>query len=240
MLRYHFLSLSIISLIFGLALRPINAEDESTLAGVWRDDSGTLFTIVKEAHGFKVTRIHAESDPEAYQIKSSTWQNSVLKFTYFIPSTKYTISQEVLQLKGRTLLYKWINQKGDTGTDALERVNFTHEQDVAKPDIDLFEAAQKGDVNAIRRAIKAGANVNAVDNRLPKSVENFDAPSSPSKSTPLIYAVANGHPAAVDILIEAKANIEAQDAYGQTALKIARSAGNKKIIQKLQAAGAKK
>ncbi len=88
----------------------------------------------------------------------------------------------------------------------------------------LMKAAQGGDVDAARRAIAAGANVNAADE---------------TTAFPLAIAAREGHDGVVKVLLEAGANPNLESPQrGQTALKVAAARGSNRAIEALLDAGA--
>ena len=86
-------------------------------------------------------------------------------------------------------------------------------------------AAQIGPVEMIQFLLESGATVDA---------KNDVA----GVSSAMMVAVENGHLAAADALLTAKANPEATDAQGWTALTIASAAGHTKLLARLLEAGA--
>ncbi len=90
-------------------------------------------------------------------------------------------------------------------------------------DADLRDGAQSGDVEQIAAALRAGADIDAVD-------ENG--------ATPLGWAASKGHTEAVRALIRAGADVHAQAAGGQTPLTVAVAQGHDAILGLLIAAGA--
>jgi ankyrin repeat protein len=76
----------------------------------------------------------------------------------------------------------------------------------AKNTKSLFEAAEKGDVEQVKRLIANGANVNVT------------ADAHPVKWTPLIAAASEGHAQVVKVLLENGAEVNATDSYGFTPL----------------------
>lgn len=96
----------------------------------------------------------------------------------------------------------------------------------ADPTTDLFGASWSGDVTAAAKAIKEGADVNAVDFR---------------NNTPLWIAAHKGHDGVVELLLNNKADINYVDENtGQTALMgaVYGGSGKIKIIKELLAHGA--
>lgn len=90
---------------------------------------------------------------------------------------------------------------------------------------EVVEAALYGKKDIIQKALKQGFDVNSVD---------------PEKRTPLMFAAFNAQTEIVKILLEADAEIDAQDQIGTSALMFAASAPDgKEAIQVLLDAGAK-
>lgn len=87
----------------------------------------------------------------------------------------------------------------------------------------MFEAAESGDLAQLQQAIEAGADVNAED-------ENGAAPIG--------WAASEGHVEAVRALIAAGADIHWQAANGLTALNVAVAGGEREITRLLIEAGA--
>jgi hypothetical protein len=75
------------------------------------------------------------------------------------------------------------------------------EQEVSTPDIELDDAAAEGDLEAIRQHIAAGSDVD--------------------KDTPLVTATVFGNIEAAKLLIEAGADLNAQDTQGSTPVFVA-------------------
>jgi ankyrin repeat protein len=105
----------------------------------------------------------------------------------------------------------------------------------------LIKAAKKGDVIGVKKAIKAGADVNFLS-------RNYEA------HTALIAAAANGHNDVVEVLIEAGARVNSRVYYGHkiskssynpmsesgsyTALEVAIAHGHAAVVKTLLGAGA--
>ena len=87
----------------------------------------------------------------------------------------------------------------------------------------LFDAAKVGNIEAVKRQLAAGANVNA---------PNTDG------VTPLVFAADEGHKEIVEILIANGADVNTRDKYKGTPLLRAASGGHKEIAELLIAAGA--
>jgi ankyrin repeat protein len=99
----------------------------------------------------------------------------------------------------------------------------------AKNTKSLFEAAEKGNVEQVKRLIANGANVNVT------------ADAHPVKWTPLIAAASGGHAQVVKVLLANGAEVNATDSYGFTPLYYALwTDGNdsEEIVKALIAGGA--
>ncbi len=91
-----------------------------------------------------------------------------------------------------------------------------------RPDV-LQRAVLAGDVNALKAALEAGADVNARDAR---------------GWTALMHAANKGYAPMVESLIEAKAEVDARAADGATALFMAAAHGHSAVVDLLTKAGA--
>lgn len=95
----------------------------------------------------------------------------------------------------------------------------------ADANADLFAAADKGDVAAVQKALKAGANVNT------RGLINM---------TPLIIATMNKHTEVVRVLLKRRPNLDLKGDNGGTALYWAQQTRSEEIVKLLKAAGAKR
>ncbi len=90
-------------------------------------------------------------------------------------------------------------------------------------DYNLMVAAQSGDLAAAKKAIAAGANVNAM---------------SGNGLSVIMYAAGKGHTDIVRLLLKAGANIEAKEKNGVTPLMLAANLGHTEAVKALIQAGA--
>ncbi len=88
----------------------------------------------------------------------------------------------------------------------------------------LMEAADRGNLQAVRNLISAGANVNSRDE---------------DGETALMIAADDGHTAIVQALIAAGADVNARDEDGESALDKAREERRRDTVDALHAAGAR-
>lgn len=89
----------------------------------------------------------------------------------------------------------------------------------------LLSAAEEGDVEALKAALAAGADVNA-------TADNFGC------TTALMLAAENGYAECVKILIDAGADVNAECEFGDTALSLATLHDQDSCVEILKAAGA--
>ena len=87
-------------------------------------------------------------------------------------------------------------------------------------------AASDGNTNKVSSLLKAGTNVNCRDQE--------------GDNTALIWAAYKGHKATAQLLLEHKANIEAKDKFGKTALQHAIDGNKSEVVKVLEAAAAAK
>lgn len=91
------------------------------------------------------------------------------------------------------------------------------------PGAALYDAAERGWVEAIRRLLKEGAEPNWRNS---------------GGWTPLMIAAAEKHLEAVELLLQSKADPNLRNGYGRTALMFAAAYGQHDIVERLLAAGA--
>ena len=125
----------------------------------------------------------------------------------------------------------------------------------------LWDAAKGGDVAALRQALSAGADVDAIDTRtnpngrralnwaawhnhveiieeLLRHGADVDGVNH-TGFTPLHHAAESGAPEAARVLIEAGADVNLPSLAGETPLQRARREGHHDVVRLLEAAGAK-
>ncbi len=87
----------------------------------------------------------------------------------------------------------------------------------------LHRAAYKGDVEEIKKLIKAGENINGLNSE---------------GATPLHWAAFKDKPEAAKVLLFYGANVDARTKKGSTALRLATTHKNEAVIKVLKAHGA--
>ena len=97
----------------------------------------------------------------------------------------------------------------------------------APPDLNVFDAAGKGNLEALKQHIAAGTELN-------------QRTQDGQKNTPLIAAAGVGQAEAAKMLIEAKADLNLQNKDGSTALHTAAFLCHPEIVEALLKAGADK
>ena len=98
------------------------------------------------------------------------------------------------------------------------RSAITRDDPDAMIDADMFDAAFKGDLRALRDMVARGASVNAM---------------GAYGQYPLHYAIAGGSRQCVNMLLEHMASVNVQDAKGDTPLHVAARTGDIEIIRAL-------
>ena len=90
------------------------------------------------------------------------------------------------------------------------------------PDISIHEAAMRGNIEAVKQHLAAGADVNAMR----------------GGGTPLHFAAGNGHKEIAELFIAAGADVNAKNNLGGTPLHEAAASGHKEIVEVLVTKGA--
>ena len=93
------------------------------------------------------------------------------------------------------------------------------------PEISIYDAVQRGNIEAVKQHIAVGTDINAKSN-------------TKSQYTPLIMAVFKGHKEIAELLIANGADVHAKDMRGGTSLLIATMLGRTKVVELLISKGA--
>jgi hypothetical protein len=91
------------------------------LPGTWKETGGTTCQIEMIKNVPKVVSI-IDTDYESFVVKESNWENGILSWTYYVPSTEYTVHVETTSISKDTINYNWKNAY-DEGTDTLSKVD---------------------------------------------------------------------------------------------------------------------
>ncbi|GEM_PF-1135178 len=123
-----------------------------------------------------------------------------------------------------------VPDKRPSSAEAVERLlktpdkkTFMHQAPSLEKYKDIFEAVGINDLDAVKRFIRAGVNINA-DNE--------------AGLTPLFVAVINGNPETVQALIHEGADLNARNINGSTPLFYAKESGNLEMVELLLRHGA--
>ena len=92
------------------------------LAGIWYNPSThSRTTIVWQNGQFEVIGIVDTDDGEVFPVMSSDWNGTRISWTYYVPSTDYTVTFTMTSLAGDNLNCDWFNDHDASGTRTLER-----------------------------------------------------------------------------------------------------------------------
>lgn len=97
------------------ASNPAKPTSSEGLAGVWLDsETNDLHAIERNGDGFRVSSVIEQcaegAVPEKMEMKSSEWENGVLSWSYFVPSTGYSVFFKTVSLDGDNLETEWVNR----------------------------------------------------------------------------------------------------------------------------------
>ncbi len=98
------------------------SEPPIDLAGVWFNPmTHSETTIVWEDDEFKVVSVIDTDDGEVRPIQESDWNGTRIRWTYYVPSTDYTVTFTMESLEGNSLHCSWFNDHDRSGTRTLQR-----------------------------------------------------------------------------------------------------------------------
>ena len=92
------------------------------LAGIWYNPTThSRTTIVWQDGQFEVIGVIDTDDGEVFPVVSSDWNGTRIRWTYYVPSTDYTVTFTMTSLAGNNLNCDWSNDHNASGTRTLER-----------------------------------------------------------------------------------------------------------------------
>jgi len=108
--------------VSGLFGTPEPSGPPIDLAGIWRNPvTNTLVTIIWEDDEFQVIYIIDSDDGEVYELTSSDWNGTRIRWSYYVPSTTYNVTYTMTSLSGDILNTDFFNDHDMSGTRAWER-----------------------------------------------------------------------------------------------------------------------
>jgi hypothetical protein len=94
--------------------------------GIWQDPDTaykTQMTIVLRGGAPTLVRsAEPVGDREVYEVRSSSFSGSTLRFAHYVPSTQYLVTYTCTRPRGETMSCSWFNDHSASGTVTLERV----------------------------------------------------------------------------------------------------------------------
>jgi len=110
----------------GWALLASGAQ-AATPEGVWRDpETHSHHTVVRKGDGFEVVSVVDQDDGEVYKVLRSSWEDGVLKWSYFVPSTGYVVNFVSVKILPNSIDCLWDNLSPEgqrrNGTETLLRI----------------------------------------------------------------------------------------------------------------------
>jgi len=110
----------IISLLAGCALTSKYGKLAKSIEGTWQEIGGATYTIELQKRTPVMTAI-TDSDGENFEIRESNWQDGVLSWIYFVPSTSYIVYMQTTSITATKINCTWFNDYSD-GTEILYKV----------------------------------------------------------------------------------------------------------------------
>jgi hypothetical protein len=95
------------------------------LAGIWYNPSThSRTTIIWENEQFRVISVVDTDDGDVYPVLESDWDGTRIRWTYYVPSTDYTVTFTMTSLVGDNLNCDWFNDHDRSGTRIMERQEY--------------------------------------------------------------------------------------------------------------------
>lgn len=96
------------------------ARIDKRFVGVWIDLETRARHTIEERGGTLVVSSVIDDDGESYEVRSSKWDGSTLRWSYFVGSTEVLVTLRSKSLRGDSLTAAWANDT-DHGTQEFER-----------------------------------------------------------------------------------------------------------------------
>ena len=90
------------------------------LLGEWLIEDGATYTITANESAYELAIV--DYDGEVFEVRSLTWNEGVLAWTYMVPSTGTRVSEETTRISEDQIEVQWQNSTGNSGVDILNRV----------------------------------------------------------------------------------------------------------------------
>ena len=116
--------------------------------GVWQDrETHSPTNVTVQVVGGKPTVVSAtDTSPEEFLVKASGWEGSRLSWTYYVPSTSYTVTFNDCRLAGQnSMACSWENDHGASGSVTLYHIS----QQASPPGQQASPPGQPGPVQSI-------------------------------------------------------------------------------------------
>jgi hypothetical protein len=94
----------------------------SDFVGIWEDDDTKTRHLVWIKDGEPTVIASLSSSGEEYEVKRSYWSDGVLEWSYYVPSTGYTVKLESTLALGTKMWCNWDNSE-NSGEQAFTRVS---------------------------------------------------------------------------------------------------------------------
>jgi hypothetical protein len=89
------------------------------LNGTWEESDGTFYAFLGFDNSVEVLMI-IDNDDEIFEVKKSNWKDGVLSWTFYVPSTEYTVRMATTSISENEIHCTWENHE-DNGTEVLTR-----------------------------------------------------------------------------------------------------------------------
>ena len=115
----------LVALLWGCAANSQLSQDDNKLTeiltGIWQEADGTIYDIQPVKKKIRIVSIK-DTDGELFEIIKSGLKKDVLKWTYYVPSTKYTVKMETTSITEHEIHCLWKNAYS-SGTEVLTKID---------------------------------------------------------------------------------------------------------------------